>query len=260
MTTTDAREAIERLRATLGHPFTRPEALIDALTHRSYVNEVADAKTIIDNERLEFLGDAVVSLVVATELMRRYPEAREGALSRLRASLVHESALTELAQKLGVGDALLLGRGEDLSGGRQRPSILADAFEAVIAAVYLDGGLEAATRVLLPQLTFPDPSALPRGDPKTALQEHLQAERRVTPVYRVVAEEGPDHQKTFVVEVVADGVAMGRASGRTKKDAERTAAAGVLAELEAGAPTPEAVKASGLPAPAPGDDPSAGSP
>ncbi len=253
----DAREAIERLRAKLGHPFARPEALVDALTHRSYVNEAGDARTI-DNERLEFLGDAVVSLIVATELMRRYPDAREGALSRLRASLVHESALTELAQKLGVGDALLLGRGEDLSGGRQRPSILADAFEAVMASVYLDGGLAAAERVLLPQLTFPDPSAIPRGDPKTALQEHLQAVRRVTPVYRVVGEEGPDHQKTFVVEVIADGVVMGRASGRTKKDAERTAAAGVLAELESAgrtsSPPEPAARAPG------GGDPPPGSP
>lgn len=239
----DAREAIERLRGVLGHSFQRPEALVDALTHRSYVNE-SDGR-VIDNERLEFLGDAVVSLIVATELMRRYPDAREGALSRLRASLVDEAALTALAVKLDMGDALLLGRGEDLSGGRQRSSILADAFEAVMAAVYLDGGLEAASRVLLPRLTFPDPSAIPRGDPKTALQERLQATRRATPVYRVVGEEGPDHQKIFVVEVVAEGQVLGRASGRTKKEAERSAAAGVLAVLEAGGPAAEALETRG---------------
>lgn len=239
----DAREAIERLRGVLGHPFRRPEALVDALTHRSYVNE-ADGR-VIDNERLEFLGDAVVSLIVATELMQRYPEAREGALSRLRASLVDEAALTALAVKLDMGDALLLGRGEDLSGGRQRASILADAFEAVMAAVYLDGGLEAASRVLLPRLTFPEPSAIPRGDPKTALQERLQATRRATPVYRVVGEEGPDHQKTFAVEVVADGQVLGRASGRTKKEAERSAAAGVLAVIEAGGPAADALEGRG---------------
>jgi ribonuclease-3 len=239
----DAREAIERLRGVLGHPFRRPEALVDALTHRSYVNE-ADGR-VIDNERLEFLGDAVVSLIVATELMQRYPEAREGALSRLRASLVDEAALTALAVKLDMGDALLLGRGEDLSGGRQRASILADAFEAVMAAVYLDGGLDAASRVLLPRLTFPEPSAIPRGDPKTALQERLQATRRATPVYRVVGEEGPDHQKTFAVEVVADGQVLGRASGRTKKEAERSAAAGVLAVIEAGGPAADALEGRG---------------
>jgi ribonuclease-3 len=239
----DAREAIERLRGVLGHPFRRPEALVDALTHRSYVNE-ADGR-VVDNERLEFLGDAVVSLIVATELMQRYPDAREGALSRLRASLVDEAALMALAVKLDMGDALLLGRGEDLSGGRQRASILADAFEAVMAAVYLDGGLEAASRVLLPRLTFPEPSAIPRGDPKTALQERLQATRRATPVYRVVGEEGPDHQKTFAVEVVADGQVLGRASGRTKKEAERSAAAGVLAVIEAGGPAAEALEGRG---------------
>lgn len=239
----DAREAIERLRGVLGHPFRRPDALVDALTHRSYVNE-ADGR-VIDNERLEFLGDAVVSLIVATELMQRYPDAREGALSRLRASLVDEGALMALAVKLDMGDALLLGRGEDLSGGRQRASILADAFEAVMAAVYLDGGLEAASRVLLPRLTFPEPSAIPRGDPKTALQERLQATRRATPVYRVVGEEGPDHQKTFVVEVVAEGQVLGRASGRTKKEAERSAAAGVLAVIEAGGPAAEALEGRG---------------
>jgi len=228
----DPREAIDRLRNDLGHVFATPSLLVDGLTHRSYVNEAGGPDKVTDNERMEFLGDAVVSLVVATELMRRYPDAREGALSRLRASLVDEAALSKLARELRMGEALLLGKGEDHSGGRQRTSILADAFEAMMAAVYLDGGLDAASKVLLPQLTFPDPADIPRGDPKTALQERLQADRRVTPSYRVVSEEGPDHQKTFVVEVLADGSVIGQAAGRTKKEAERIAAAGALATMD----------------------------
>lgn len=243
----DPSALLDRLVAELGHTFRDRSLLIQALTHRSFVNE-NDAPGVEDNERLEFLGDAVIDLVVSDELMTRNPAAREGALSRLRASMVDESALAKLARELDLGEALRLGRGEALSGGRDRSSLLADAFEALIAAVYLDGGFDAARGVLLRRLVFPDRSAVPPGDPKTELQERLQAQRHLTPTYRVVGEDGPDHSKTFEVELLIDGAVMARAQGRTKKEAERTAAAVFLATE----PFPvEAAPAEPSPAPAP---------
>lgn len=233
-----SRDPVKRLLAAVGHGF-RDEALLwQALTHRSYVNECADP-TVRDNERFEFLGDAVIDLVVSAELMARYPEAREGPLSKMRAAIVSEGALARVAEAVGLGEALRLGRGEELSGGRKKPSILSDAFEALMAAVYLDAGLEKVTEVLAPRLRFPDEAALERGDPKTELQQRIQAARHITPSYRLVEESGPDHSKLFSVEILVGGEVLGRGEGRTKKEAEQRAAAQVLAQLDAGAAAPE---------------------
>ena len=257
MVAPDKNEMARRLMEVLGYAFVDRELLVRAVTHRSFVNE-SDDPTASDNERLEFLGDAVLSLVVASELMSRFPEAREGALSRLRASMVDEGALHKLAREVGIGEARRLGRGEELSGGRTRGSLLADAFEALIGAVYLDGGLPAARAVLARWLRFPGATEAP-GDPKTELQERLQAHRRLTPSYRMVGEEGPDHSKTFAVEVHVDGEVLARGEGRTKKEAERAAASTVLAGLDRAASLQAAAAAAPqAEAPAPASDPGGG--
>jgi ribonuclease III len=224
-------DPIRRLVSALGYEFKSESILLEALTHRSYVNEAADP-SVRDNERFEFLGDAVIDLVVSEELMRRHPEAREGALSRMRASIVSEAAFSSLAISIHLGEALRLGRGEDLSGGRAKPSLIANAFEALVAGIYLDGGLEAAREMLLLHLMFPDDGIPLRGDPKTEIQQRIQAKQHITPTYRVVEESGPDHSKIFVVEIVVGGEVKGRGSGRTKKEAEQSAAAVVLQELD----------------------------
>jgi ribonuclease-3 len=224
-------QTLDRLELALGMRLHDRALLLEAITHRSFVNEVTDPG-VVDNERLEFLGDAVLSVVVATELVRRFPHAKEGTLSRLRASMVDEPALSIRARELQLGDALRLGRGEELSGGRQRASILADALEAIVGATYVDGGFEAARALLLRVLAFPEDADDFVADPKTQLQEHLQALRRGTPRYRIVGEEGPDHAKVFEVEVMLDEAPLGRARGRTKKEAERRAAELALRDLE----------------------------
>lgn len=229
---TASKDPLVRLLDNLGHQFANDRLLMQALTHRSYVNEVSDPQ-VADNERFEFLGDAVIDLVVSTALMERFPEAREGRLSKIRASVVSEGALARLARDMGLGEALRLGRGELMSGGRDKPSILSDAFEALIAAVYLDAGLARVAEVLLPRLRFPDNEALRRGDPKTELQQRVQADRHMTPTYHLVAEAGPDHDKTFEVELRVGEDVLARGAGRTKKEAEQRAAAVALDALEA---------------------------
>lgn len=232
MTTPVSKDPEKRLEHALGHRFGDRRLLAEALTHRSYVNECEDPD-VRDNERFEFLGDAVIDLVVSTELMRRYPEAQEGPLSKYRASIVSESALSKVSQRLRVGEALRLGRGEEMSGGREKASILSDAFEALMAAVYLDGGLGAATEVLLRWLDFPSPIDLRRGDAKTELQQRVQAARHVTPTYRMVGESGPDHDKIFQVELLVADEVLARGEGRSKKEAEQQAAARVLERMNA---------------------------
>lgn len=232
-------DPIGRLEERLGHHFADARLLHEALTHRSYVNECSEP-TVKDNERLEFLGDAVIDLVVSEALMARYPTAREGRLSKVRASLVSEPGLARLAEQIGLGEALRLGRGEELSGGRAKASILSDAFEALIAALYLDAGMAKVAQVLLPRLALPDDDALDRADPKTDLQQRIQADRHLTPTYRLVGERGPDHDKSFVVEILVGGEVLSTGSGRTKKEAEQQAAARVLAELDQPRPLPVA--------------------
>ena len=197
-----------------------------SLTHKSYVNEHRD-EALGDNERLEFLGDAVIDLAVSHRLMERFPAAREGDLSKMRAAVVDEAGLAALARAIDLGELLRLGRGEELTGGRNKASLLADAMEAVVAAVYLETGLPGVLGLVDRQLgeAFARAAAgtLDR-DYKTQLQETAQARLRATPRYRVVAEHGPDHAKLFEVELDVRGDVLGRATGRSKKDAEQAAA------------------------------------
>jgi ribonuclease-3 len=190
-----------------------------------------------DNERLEFLGDAVVDLLVSHRLMDRFPAAREGQLSKMRAAVVDEVGLAAMARALGLGELLRLGRGEELTGGREKASLLADAMEAVLAAVYLDGGVEAAQSVVdrfLEEAFRQATEGTLDRDYKTQLQESCQARFRTAPRYRVVAETGPDHSKLFEVEVHVRGEPLGRGSGRSKKDAEQIAARAALEALAQG--------------------------
>lgn len=223
------------LEERLGHRFADPALRDAALTHRSFANEAP--APCPHNERLEFLGDAVVDLVATDLLMRRLPEADEGALSQARAAVVSEHALARVAEALGLGAELRLGRGEDQTGGRRKPSLLADAIEAIVGAVYLDAGFDAARGVVERLLAKPcAEAALSAGaDPKTRLQELAQARLHEAPRYGVVGEEGPDHEKTFEVAVIVGGEELARARGRSKKEAEQRAAQIGLRILSEGA-------------------------
>ncbi len=207
----------------LGHVFLRPALLEEALTHRSFVHEHAAGAR--DNERLEFVGDAVVGLVVGTLLHEHFPDAREGELTQRRAALVSGPALARLAAELGIGAALRLGRGEERSGGRDKPRLLAGALEACFAAVYLDGGVDAAMAIgrplFAPLLDAQSPGAL---DFKTRLQERLQASGRSAPRYEIVAADGPEHERAFHVALRIDGELAGEGRGRSKSEAEQQAA------------------------------------
>ena len=209
-----------------------------ALTHRSRAHEDASGG-VIDNESLEFLGDAVLGFVMADMLFHRYPTHSEGYKSKVKASIVSAASLTRLAEDIDLGRFVLLGRGEEKTGGRQKHAILADSYEALIAAIYLDGGVEAAHEFIVSQF---GPLIAAAGDHaaeatftedwKSALQEWLQAEGRGLPSYRVAAAEGPDHRKRFDVEVLVGGTVSGRAEGRSKKDAEQQAARAALLALK----------------------------
>jgi ribonuclease-3 len=216
----------------LDYDFENPELIAEALRHSSFVNEQNDPD-LRDNERLEFLGDAVINLVVGHLLMDRFPDIREGELSRMRANLVNESRLAAIARSLNLGAFIQLGRGEEQTNGREKNSILADTLEAAAAAVYLDGGLEAAfsllERYFAPLLKTIQRTSANR-DYKSRLQELLQEHQGSVPVYQVIAETGPDHDKTFHVEVaIADQHIAG--SGRSKKLAEQDAARRALGIL-----------------------------
>jgi len=228
------RTDYEQLEAVLGHRFTTRGLLELALRHTSWSNEHPDHPGG-DNERLEFLGDAVLDLVVGHLLMDRYPDLREGPLSVTRAQVVSEAGLAEIAGELSLGEWLKLGKGEDRSGGRTKPSILADAFEAVVAAVYLDGGFPAAWEMVVRLLSRRLASVETSGfyDFKTRFQEMALARLGSQPTYRVVAEIGPDHAKRFVVAAMVDEVEWAMAEGRSKKEAEQAAAAAAAFKLEA---------------------------
>ncbi|MDF1614887.1 ribonuclease III [Desulfurivibrio dismutans] len=218
--------------AGVGYRFHNPQLLRQALTHRSYAAE-AGGRGHPHNERLEFLGDAVLDLAVGELLYRQYPKMREGELSRRRAALVNEAHLARMARRLGLDNLLLLGRGEAQSGGRDKPSILSDAFEALLGAVYLDGGCQAALD-LLGELFDPwvvNQAGPEDSDAKTALQEILQERHGAAPGYRLVDEEGPAHDKRFTVEVDFRGQVMGQGRARSKKEAEQAAARAALATL-----------------------------
>lgn len=207
----------------MNHSFREIKYLETAITHSSYANE--RGKGMVSNERQEFLGDAVLSIVVSDYLYQRYHLA-EGDLTKLRASLVCEKSLCGFAKQLNLGSCLLLGKGEDQMGGAQRPSILADAFEAVIAAIYLDGGIDSAREFILPfiEAQLEDEQAQTFRDYKTLLQEIVQKNPEETVTYVLVEESGPDHDKQFAVEVRLNSNVIGRGVGRSKKSAEQMAA------------------------------------
>jgi len=228
----EARNPAE-IEEKLNYHFKNRELLFESLRHSSYVNEQG-VSGLRDNERLEFLGDAVLNLVVGDLLMERYPDLKEGELSRMRASLVCESQLAQIARRLDLGAYVRLGRGEARTRGREKDSILADTLEALLAAVYRDGGLENARRMiremfapLLEQL----PSAAAQQDFKSRLQEMVQERHRAMPEYRVIAESGPDHDKTFTVSLKVLGIRV-QGSGKNKKAAEQEAARNALKTLE----------------------------
>ncbi len=230
------QDALAELETTLGYAFGDRGLLEQALTHRSRAAEDPSG-TVTDNESLEFLGDAVLGLVVADGLYRRYPDLDEGGKSKIKASVVSTASLARHGERLGLGRHLLLGRGEDKTGGRSKPALLADAFEAIIAAVYLDGGLEAA-RSLLERELGPDLDAgatqtVVGHDYKSALQERVQALGRALPEYRVADATGPDHRKLFTIEVMVEGEVLAIATGLAKKQAEQEAARQALARLPA---------------------------
>ena len=214
---------MDELQARLSHSFQDAELLSKALSHRSWV---AESPGSMSNERLEFLGDAVLGLVVTDHIFRTYPDLPEGELAKVRASVVSAAALAEVAVELGLGETLRLGKGEDASGGREKPSILADATEAVIGAVYLDGGWNAASDLVLGLLgdRIADAAAGPGGqDYKTRLQELAARTYEVLPEYEVV-DDGPDHAKRFFAAVTVGDRRFGGGEGRSKKQAEQAAA------------------------------------
>ena len=201
-----------------------------ALTHRSYLNEHPE-EALEDNERLEFLGDAVLSIITARYLYNHYPEFREGELTRLRAALVRRETLASFAQQIELGDHLFLGRGEEESGARNRPATLCDVFEAFIGALYLDQGYEATEQFMQPFIKkglTTEVSNVLNKDARSELQELTQGRFQITPRYHTVAEYGPDHSKEFVVEVCIGNISAGRGSGASKQSAAKLAAADAL--------------------------------
>ena len=217
------------LEEKLGYVFQDPALLENALTHSSYANESRGRCT--SNERLEFLGDSVLGMVVADHLYRTHPDMPEGELTRTRAALVCEESLVEVARDLGLGDYLRLGKGEEGCGGRHRPSIQADAVEAVLAAVYLDGGIGSARKIIQRYVLARSQQHTPPHDYKTALQELVQRESGQVLAYRLVEEKGPDHAKEFSVEVELNGTTLGFGQGHSKKEAEQMAAKAAIAAL-----------------------------
>jgi ribonuclease-3 len=223
----------QRLEEVLGYLFQDRTLLAEALTHRSFANEY-QAENLPDNERLEFLGDAVLDLVVSQYLMTNLPDAHEGELSRLRAEVVSLPSLAQLARSLDIGSGLRLGKGEERSGGRDKSSLLADALEALLGAVFIDGGFESAKSVALP-LFVPllQQATLDGGqDYKSRLQEILQAKQRNLPVYTMVEMSGPAHERVYHVDVLIDNRPLGSGQGSTKKCAEQAAAQAALALLD----------------------------
>lgn len=215
---------MDALEEKLGYKFKNINLLKNSLTHSSYANEVRGGFS--SNERLEFLGDSVLSVIVSDYIYKHYPNMPEGELTKLRASLVCEKSLCSFSRELHLGEFLMLGKGEEKGGGRERDSILADAFEAVLAAMYLDGGMEVARkhilRFVLPELNHTDDEVF--KDYKTALQEIIQRNPEEEVTYILTGESGPDHDKLFTVEVHLNSNIIGKGSGKSKKQAEQSAA------------------------------------
>jgi ribonuclease-3 len=229
------RNEFDEIETRLGYRFKDRGLLEHALTHKSRAAEDVSGG-VADNESLEFLGDAVLGLVVADALFRQYPNYNEGQKSKIKASIVSTQALARQAEEIRLGDHLILGRGEEKTGGRFKQALLADAYEALIAAIYLDGGLEAVETFLWRELKSAIDAGAVRNfvgqDYKSALQERVQALGRPLPEYRIAGETGPDHRKIFEIEVVVGGEVLGAASGKAKKEAEQEAARLAIARLE----------------------------
>jgi ribonuclease III len=223
------------LESLLGYSFKNPKLLFQALTHRSFVNE-CEGESLRNNESLEFLGDAVLGFLVSSRIFGLCPDLTEGELSKIKAYLVSAANLVKLAERIRLGDFIRLSRGEEKTGGRSKRAIVVDAYEAIIGAIYLDGGVEAASGFVGRQveafLEGLDLKQLTYGDYKSALQEYLHNLGLTEPVYRVVDELGPDHKKTFVVQVIVDREVIAGSSGRTKKEAQQAAARLALENLK----------------------------
>ncbi len=227
------------LEDRLGHRFVERELLVRALTHASFANEAEPAAKVVDNETLEFLGDSVLGFLVAERLFRSHPGWEQGTLTKARAEIVSEASLAETARRLDLGPLLRLASSDERSGGRDRDARLADALEAVVAGVFLDGGLEAAriavARLFDADLDALEPEELLRRDAKSALQERAQAEGNALPRYRLLSESGPDHEKRFVYEVRygSGDELFATGEGASKKEAQRAAARAALDRLSA---------------------------
>jgi ribonuclease-3 len=223
----------EKLQTLIGYHFSDAALLAAALTHRSYANE--QRSRCADNERLEFLGDAILGLVIAEALYSDDPQRPEGELSRLRAELVNAGTLAQLARQIDLGASLFLGRGEVKAGGSDKENILADAFEALLGAIYLEGGIAAVRPVILQlfaQVMVEKTKEQGNSDYKSQLQEYLQALQQLPPEYVLIATDGPEHDRTFVVEARIPGRGLGVGCGRSKKEAEQAAAAAALTTLQ----------------------------
>ena len=223
-------ESASDLDARLGLSFSNFSLLTAALTHRSYANEHSDGTE--DNERLEYLGDAVLDFIVAEWSYRHFPEQPEGILTKIRAYLVQNDRLANFAREIELGRALRFGRGEKTTGGHRRESVLGSAFEALLGAIFLDANYEKVRKFVLPFIEPSRDTVLDEiNDPKSQLQEKVQAEKLGTLIYRVVSATGPDHAKIYVVEVAINGVVVGRGSGSSKSAAEREAARDALKKI-----------------------------
>lgn len=224
---------LEEFERKIAYTFSDKNLLILALTHSSYANETRKGSHE-NNERLEFLGDAVLDMAVSEYMYRHFPKMPEGELTKLRAAVVCEGSLAELSRKLGIGRALLLGKGEESTGGRNRDSILADAFESIIGAICIDGGVDAAIEYVLHFMVDcieHTKSNFRNLDCKTHLQEVIQKISKVPLQYAIIDEQGPDHNKVFVAEVTHEGRVLGKGSGKSKKEAEQSAANDALEHI-----------------------------
>lgn len=228
------KDSYYELQSILKYEFKDTENLLNALTHSSYANESKNKK-ISSNERLEYLGDSVLNFIVSAYIFISYPKLPEGEMTKIRASVVCEQTLKDISNLLGIGKYLQLGKGEEQTGGRTRPSILADAFEAVVGAIFIDSGLESARNFVLSNLENLITKAV-KGigmiDYKTTLQEELQKHGEVRIIYEVMSESGPDHEKEFKVQIKCNEKVLGIGLGRSKKEAEQAAACKALEGIE----------------------------
>lgn len=226
-------ESLKELEKKVGYVFKKKNLLNRALTHSSYANQLG-LPYVDHNERLEFLGDSVLSLAVSEFIFKKYRNKQEGKLTKIRAGIVCESSLYEHAKNLCLGDYMLVGRGEELTGGRRRASVLADAYEALIAAIYIDGGLDRAKEFIISQFEGSIEKFVKNAssdDYKSRLQEYVQKDGEANIVYKVIGEEGPAHSKTFSVMVTVNGQIAGEGLGKSKKQAEQEAARAVLKKM-----------------------------